>query len=100
MNSTTSWSTLKDRQVRRVASHLTAAVQGETVLLHQTTGKYFGLNATGTRVWELANGDLSVKEMVARLASEFDIDHETLEVDVCRIVSEMAEAGLVELMER
>ena len=48
--------------------------EGETALLHLGTRTYFSLNVTGTRIWQGLKRGLTVSEMSARLAQEFDVD--------------------------
>ena len=87
-----------DDKVRRIATHLTAEVQGESVILHGTEGVYFGLNATGTRLWNLIQSEAEVQGVIATICSEFAAPEEGVRRDVLAILNEMVEAGLVEVL--
>lgn len=70
-------------------------IGGEAVLLNLKTGKYYGLNAVGLRIWQLVleNGDL---EEVARvMLDEFDVSFDQLQFDINRLVSSLEENGLL-----
>jgi hypothetical protein len=74
---------------------LSSAVGDETVLLHFSSGTYFGLDEIGTRVWELISEPLSVAELRDRLLDEYDVDPERCETALLALLNEMAENGLV-----
>ena len=43
-------------------------IEGEAVLLHLGTGIYFGLNAVGTRIWQLLDAAQDAPAIVDTLA--------------------------------
>lgn len=54
---------------------------GEIVVLDLKAERFFGLNETGSRLWqELARGQ-SLDEALHTLESEFDVDLQTLQKD-------------------
>jgi len=53
-------------------------LDGESVLLNLETEKYFGLDTTGTRMWELVTTSPSVDAAYARLLEEFEVEPELL----------------------
>lgn len=70
-------------------------LDGEAVLLDLRSGKYFGLNVVGSRIWELlANGD-DLGAIEATLAREFDADHATMADDLDDLVRELERRGLI-----
>jgi hypothetical protein len=70
-------------------------IEGETVLLNLESGRYFGLNAVGTRVWQLL-GDLGRPQpVVEALLREFDVAPAALESDVLALLEQLAAHGLV-----
>jgi hypothetical protein len=68
---------------------------GEAVLLDVTSGTYFGLNAVGTRIWELLAQGLTLGGVVAAMVEEFDAGPETLGRDVAEFVGALELRGLV-----
>jgi len=77
-----------------VAGHLVADASGELVLLHQQTGAYFGLNATGKRIWELIQSPRSVPELVSRITTEFDVPERAATDDILNVLSRLVDEGL------
>jgi len=49
-------------------------LDGECVLLNLETEKYFGLDATGTRMWELLTHSPSIEAAFDKLAEEFEVE--------------------------
>lgn len=80
--------TLHDRLIA-APDLMMADLEGEAVLLHTQSGRYFGLNEVATRIWELTTEPTPVHEVVTRLQSEYDIDPETLQLDVLRFAGEL-----------
>ncbi len=83
--------------VVRVSEDVVAReVGGELVLMHLDSGIYFGLNAVGTRVWELlTKGEHSIAEICAIMSGEFDADPAVIEADVLALAGELADHGLI-----
>jgi hypothetical protein len=70
-------------------------LDGEAVLLNLQSGKYFGLNAVGLRMWQLLVASASVEAACAQLAGEFDVDAQVLRDDLQRLLSELIDHRLL-----
>ena len=70
-------------------------LNGEAVLLDFGTGRYFGLNPVGTRIWTLLAEGSSVSAIIAILAAEFDAPPGDIAADVEALLSELTARGLV-----
>src|SRR5262245_649086 len=57
-------------------------LSGEAVLLNLTTGMYFGLNESGTRMWKLLLETGDPEKTLARLKDEYDVDDSRLRSDL------------------
>lgn len=77
-----------------VPGHSVAVAGGELVILHQTTGVYFGLNATGRRIWELIQTPLSEAEVVGHIVDEFKVTSDDATRDAGCLLQELVAAGL------
>lgn len=64
-------------------------VGDETVILHLKSGVYFGLDATGTRIWALVKEGVAPAAISARLTEEFDVTAEVAEADVRRFLGDL-----------
>jgi hypothetical protein len=70
-------------------------VSGETVLLDLDSEQYFGLDAVGTRVWQLIGAGATAEAVVDTLLAEYEVERDTLEADVDELLGRLAEAGLI-----
>jgi hypothetical protein len=70
-------------------------LEGEAVLLDLASGRYFGLNAVGTRIWMLLESGSTVAAAAAALAAEFEADAEQIARDVDELVAELSARGLL-----
>lgn len=70
-------------------------IEGEAVILSVDTKVFRGLNAVGSRVWELIDGARSVAEIAATIAREFDVAPEVAARDVGAFVEALLAKGLV-----
>lgn len=85
-----------DSIVRRNDELLTAEVDGELVMMSIASGRYFGLDDTGRRIWELLVGPVSVAALCEQLVQEYAVDTATCERDVLALLRKMAEHGMIE----
>lgn len=65
------------------------------MLLDFEAGVYYGLDPVGTRMWELLSDGQSLDDVATAMTAEYDIDRDTLLVDLGRLVDELAARGLV-----
>jgi coenzyme PQQ synthesis protein D (PqqD) len=70
-------------------------LDGEAVILNLVTGIYFGLDAVGTRMWQLIEQHNDLGKVLAILRDEYDAPAPTLEADLVRLAGELADRGLV-----
>jgi Coenzyme PQQ synthesis protein D (PqqD) len=72
-------------------------LDGESVLLNLETEKYFGLDATGTRMWELLTSSPSIEAAFARLREEFEAEPELLRTHLTELLNRLLEYGLLNI---
>lgn len=71
-------------------------VAGETVLLNLASGTYFGLNETGTLIWDLIEEDsITLDAICDAIEDEYEIPREDAEADVISLVEQLVENGLL-----
>ena len=85
----------RDARFRPKPRVLVRQVDAEAVLLDLETARYFSLNATGRRVWELLSAGAPVAATLEALAAEFDAPPAELEADVAALVEELESSGLL-----
>jgi hypothetical protein len=69
----------------------------EAILLDLASEHYFGLNAVGTRLWELLQQDGDMSAAYRTLLAEYDVTPERLEQDLLALLGQLSDAGLVAL---
>ena len=74
-------------------------VGGEAVVLNLETGKYYGLDEVGARMWTLLNEKKQVKEVYQALVKEFEVSTDQLEHDLLSLVNQLANNGLLQVDE-
>lgn len=67
----------------------------EIVILDLDSGTYYGLDPVGSRLWELLSGGATLDDAIATMASEYDVDRETLERDLSVLLNELREKQLL-----
>jgi Coenzyme PQQ synthesis protein D (PqqD) len=76
---------------------VSSELAGETVILSFQTGKYYGLDTVGGRIWGLLGAAIRVADLCDAIVRHFDVPPDRCERDVLNFLHEMARAGLVEL---
>jgi hypothetical protein len=80
---------------RAIAEALVATLADGAVLLNLQTKRYFSLNETGTRIWEMVQQTADEETIVAALFSEYDVEEPMARTEVRRILDELIEAQLI-----
>ena len=76
---------------------LAQELAGETVLLDLASENYFGLDAVGTRVWQLLNEGQDGSVLIDTLLVEYEVEREVLENDIVELLDRLNEAGLIKI---
>ncbi len=69
---------------------------GETVILDLNSDFYFGLDETGTRIWQLLESGQSSEEVLQSMLSEYDTTEQQLRDDLNRFLDSLLSAKLIE----
>jgi hypothetical protein len=71
-------------------------VDGEAVIVHADSSAYYGLNSTGTIIWEaIATAPLALEEIAARLSERYGLEREAVRADVEAFVVSLGGEGLL-----
>lgn len=82
--------------LRRSDDPVTADVDGEVVMMSLARGNYYGLDAVGSRIWDLLITPLPVAELLTQLQAEYEVDADTCRRDTLLFLAELEQQGLVE----
>jgi coenzyme PQQ synthesis protein D (PqqD) len=70
-------------------------LSGEGVLLNLKSGRYYGLDAVGTRIWQMLMQGRTLASTIAQLLSEYEVSREQLEADIACFIDALEAHGLV-----
>jgi coenzyme PQQ biosynthesis protein PqqD len=82
-------------RLRRQDGVLVQEAQGQTVLLRLEDGGHYALDEVGALIWELCDGQRSLRDVVAALCTEFDAPEATVAADVLEFVGELRHERLL-----
>jgi hypothetical protein len=77
-----------------------ADMDGDTVMMSIERGEYFGIGGVGSRVWQLLEHPLSIKEIVRAVCAEFDVDEATCQADMIAFIGELQAHRLISTVPR
>ena len=69
----------------------------EAIVLNVRTGVYYGLNDTGTRMWNVLSRHAGVEQAYGALLAEYDVADDRLRDDLLGLIGQLAERGLVDV---
>jgi hypothetical protein len=75
---------------------LAAEVDGEVVALDVAKGVCYGLNRTGSRVWDLLAEPTSARAICGALAALYDVEPARCEREVLTLLDQLIDEGLAQ----
>ena len=78
---------------------LSREVRDETVLLNLKSEEYFGLDAVGTRMWQVISETGDPETVIDRLLPEYEVEEEQLRKDLAALLQRLRSAGLLAVAE-
>jgi Coenzyme PQQ synthesis protein D (PqqD) len=69
----------------------------ESVILNIETERYFGLDETGTRMWQVVTAAPNIEAACQQLLEEYDVKPEALRSDLTELLSTLIENGLLQV---
>jgi hypothetical protein len=85
------------KELIRTDEHISTTLDGEEIILHSSSEKYFGLNEVGTRLWESLEEPQTVDELVVTIHEEFDVSKKQSRKDVESFVADLEAVNLIEV---
>ena len=72
-------------------------LDNESVLLNLETERYFGLDETGTRMWQVVTAAPSIDAAYQELQNEFDVESELLRLHFMELLGRLVDNGLLQI---
>ena len=67
----------------------------EGVMMSIEAGRYYGLNAVGSRIWELLETPKTIAELCEQISQEFDVEPQNFEPDLLKFTASLIDNGIV-----
>lgn len=82
--------------VVRSDAQASCQIDDETVIMHLETGRYFGYDPVGTRIWALMKEPRTVSAICEQLVTEYEgVEASQCTSDVLAFLRELLDEGLV-----
>lgn len=78
---------------------LVQEVEGEAVLLNVNSGRYFGLDEVGNRMWVALTTSDTIQAGYETLLAEYEVEEDRLRRDMHELIEKLLEQGLVRVDE-
>lgn len=88
-----------DHIIRVSPQVISQELSGETVILDLESECYFGLDAVGTRIWQLIREGADLRTIHDTLLDEYEVDAAQLQRDLQALVEDARQRGLITLAE-
>ena len=89
--------TMLDRMILRPSPNVQGTnMEGETVLLDLSTGRYYTLNRLGSVIWEHCTGHNTISDIHAVLCDRFDVAAGQALDDLVLLVNHLVQEGLLQ----
>ena len=76
---------------------LSQEVSGETVLLDLQSESYFGLDAVGTRIWQLLQEKGRLQQVFDTMLEEYEVDEKQLHKDLNELLVMLIDEELISI---
>lgn len=87
-------------QIVRVSPQvISQEISGETVILDLDSEYYFGLDAVGTRIWQLIRESADLHTIYTILLDEYEVDEARLRSDLEALIADACARGLLTLQD-
>ncbi|MCC6140673.1 MAG: PqqD family protein [Nitrospira sp.] len=89
--------TLLDQTILRPSPDVQGTtMDGETVLLDLSSGRYYTLNRLGSVIWEHCTGQCTMTDIQAAICDRFDVVPERALDDLVNLANELVQEGLLQ----
>lgn len=82
-------------KIQRNQNILSSQIDQEIVLFSEDNNAYYGLNATGSMIWDILETPIIVKNLILKMKDDFDESEEVIEKDVLEYLHPLIEKGLI-----
>ena len=84
-------------RISRKQNNLSSGIDNEVVILNVDKGEYNGLDEIGSDIWNLLESPLVLSDLVTAMMKKYDVDQQQCTIDVIEFISELENAGLIQI---
>jgi len=84
-----------ETKIQRKSNLLFNQIDGEVVMLSIENSEYYGMDKVGSRIWELLEEPLSLKELSDHLLKEFEVSDKQCIEDTTKFLIKLIDKKLV-----
>jgi hypothetical protein len=81
--------------IKRQSDLVFSKIDDEIIMMSIKNGEYYGLDNIGSRIWEIIEKPVTLKEVVEMLKNEFEVTDEQCRSDVIGFLSALINKELV-----
>jgi hypothetical protein len=96
-------STVKKREIgsdtilQRKQDQLFSEIDGEVVMLSVENSEYYGMDKVGSRIWQLIEKPVALKQLIEILLDEYEVAEEQCKKDTLMFIEQLIEKDLVKI---
>jgi hypothetical protein len=86
-----------DTIISKGQQHVETLADGEVVLMHVESGRFFTLSGTGRRFWELLDKPMAIDALADRLTEEFEVGKAECVNDLLALCERLEARNLIDV---
>jgi hypothetical protein len=87
----------KESYINRSDKAAYRVIDNEAMVVAPRSNKLYVFNLVGSRIWEMANGEIGLGEVARAICEEFDVIYEQAIKDTVEFAEELSHKGLLEV---
>ncbi len=84
-----------DTIIQRKPDLLYNEIDGEVVMLNIENSEYYGMDQVGSRIWELLEKPVSMKQLISRLTKEYEVNEQQCTEDILTFLQDLIGKNLI-----
>jgi hypothetical protein len=85
-------------KIKRKAKLVAEKMGDDVVMMGMESGRYYKLNPTAARIWEIIEEETTPSEVVENLLSEYDISEEVCKSEVLDILTQFRREKIIDVI--
>jgi len=77
---------------------IATAMDGDIVMMHVSSGQYFGISGVGSHLWVLLEHPMTIEQMTNTIVSKYRIDEQTCRGDILIFVQALLDQGAAQII--